>query len=324
MVLLAGAVALVAALVWSVSVGAAGIDLGTVWRAVFAFDHSSSQHLVIQEFRLPRVVASAVVGASLAVAGALMQGLTRNPLASPTLMGLNGGASLLLVIGIAFLPGVGFTGLMLMSFVGAALGVGLVYGLGSSGRGGLTPVRLALAGTAVSALLGSLADGIVHATRIAQDVLFYLAGGVQGVRWPQLDLMLPWALGALALAILLAPGVALLNLGEDVARGLGQRTGRLRFLASVCTLVLAGGAVALAGGVGFVGLVVPHMMRFLVGVDYRWIIPGSAVFGALLLVLADLGARMVNPPYELPVGLITALIGVPFFIYLARRGDQGL
>jgi len=318
------AAGLVAGVFWSISVGAAGIDLLTVWEAVFRFDATRAEHLVIQEFRLPRVVASAAVGAALGVAGALMQGMTRNPLASPSLMGLNAGAGLLLVIGLVLFPWLDFTGLIMLSFLGAALGAGLVFGLGALQRGGLTPVRLTLAGAAISALFGALTTGIVIYTGIAQDVLFYTAGGVQGVRWPQLSLALPWMAAGLVLALALSRGISLLSLGEDVAIGLGQRTALVRTGGVVATLLLAGSAVAVAGGVGFVGLVVPHLSRFLVGLDYRWIVPCSALAGACLLVFSDLSARMVNPPFETPLGLITALIGVPFFLWLARRDQRGM
>lgn len=309
---------------WSISVGAAGIDLLTVWQAIFSFDPAQPNHLVIQEFRLPRVLASASVGACLGVAGAVMQGMTRNPLASPSLMGLNAGAGLMLVLGLVLFPWLDFTGLILLSFLGAAMGAGLVFGLGALQRGGLTPVRLALAGAAISALFGALTTGVVLVTGIAQDVLFYTAGGVQGVRWPQLSLALPWMCAGLVLALALSRGISLLSLGEEVSIGLGQRTGLVRAGGIVATLFLAGTAVAVAGGVGFVGLVVPHFARFLIGLDYRWIIPCSALCGGCLLVFADLAARMINPPFETPLGLITAMIGVPFFLWLVRRDERGM
>lgn len=319
-----GLAGLALAIIWSISVGAAGIGFATVWRAVFLFDPALSDHLVIQEFRLPRVIAAAAVGGALGMAGAVMQGMTRNPLASPSLMGLNAGAGLALVLGLAFLPGASFTGLILLSFLGALGGVGLVFGIGSARRGGLTPVRLALAGAAVSALLGAVTTGIVIRTGIAQDVLFYTAGGVQGVRWSQLVLALPWMAAGAVLAIALSRGIALLGLGHEVATGLGQRTALVRAGAVLATLFLAGTSVAIAGSVGFVGLVAPHFARFLIGLDYRWIIPAAGIIGALLVTLADLAARMVNPPFETPIGLITALIGVPFFLWLVRRDERGM
>lgn len=318
------AAALIFGLAWSVSVGAANIELATVWRAVFAYNPEETAHQIIQEVRLPRVVIGAMVGASFAVAGAIMQGMTRNPLASPSIMGLNAGAAFFLVLAFVLLPGMSYTGLIIVSFFGAGFGAALVFGIGSLSRGGLTPVKVALAGAAVSALLASMTSGMVIYFNLAQDVLFYTAGGVQGTRWEQVRLMLPWFAVAMVGGLALSRSVTLLSLGEEVAKGLGLQTGLVKALLTLVVLLLAGASVAVAGGVGFVGLVVPHVARFLVGLDYRLIIPSSALLGALLLVLADLGARMVSPPFETPVGLITALVGVPFFLYLARRDERGM
>jgi iron complex transport system permease protein len=318
------AVALIFGLAWSVSVGAADIDLATVWNAVFSYDPVRTTHQIIQEVRLPRVVIGAMVGAAFAVAGAIMQGMTRNPLASPSIMGLNAGAAFFLVLSFLLLPRLNYTGLIVASFFGAGFGAVLVFGVGSLSRGGLTPVKLALSGAAVTALLTSLTTGLTLYFNLAQNILFYTAGGVQGTRWEQVQLMLPWFLVALVAGLALSKSVTVLSLGDEVAKGLGLQTGLVKALCTVVVLLLAGTAVAVAGGVGFVGLVVPHVARFLVGLDYRLIIPSSALLGALLLVLADLGARMLNPPFETPVGLITALIGVPFFLYLARRDTKGM
>lgn len=316
--------ALAVGLVWSVSVGAAAIDLATVWTAVVNPNPEETAHQIIQEVRLPRVVIGAMVGAAFAVAGAILQGMTRNPLADPSIVGLNAGASFFLVLAFVLLPGTSYTGLIVISFFGAGFGAALVYGIGTLSRGGLTPIKLALAGAAVAALLASLTSGLIIYFNLAQDILFYTAGGVQGVRWEQVRLMLPWFLVAMVGALALSRSVTLLSLGEEVARGLGLQTGLVKALLTLVALLLAGTSVAVAGGVGFVGLVVPHVARFLVGLDYRLIIPSSALLGALLLVLADLGARMVSPPFETPVGLLTALVGVPFFLVLARRDERGM
>lgn len=322
--LLLSSLALIIGLIWSVSVGAANIDFVTVWTAIFNFNPELTAHQIIQEVRLPRVVIGAMVGACFAVAGAIMQGMTRNPLASPSIMGLNAGAGFFLVLAFAFLPGMSYTGLIIISFFGAAFGAALVFGVGSLSRGGLTPVKLALAGAAVAAMLTSLTTGLIIYYDLAQDVLFYTAGGIQGTRWEQVLLLLPWFIVGMLAALIVSRNITVLSLGDDVARSLGQRTLLVKVAGTVVTLLLAGAAVAVAGGVGFIGLVIPHIARFLVGLDYRWIIPSSALLGGLLLVLADLGARMVNPPYETPVGLITALVGVPFFLYLARRDKRGM
>lgn len=315
---------LLAGLLLSVSYGAADISYSTIVKAVFAFDGLDNDHLILREFRIPRALAAALVGAALGAAGALMQGITRNPLASPSLMGLNAGAGLMLVLGLALSPTLGFTVLIGLSFTGAAMGVAVVFLVGSAQRGGLSPVRLALAGAAVSAFFGAFTSFIIVYYKIGQDVLFYTAGGVQGVQEEQLLFVAPWIGGGLIVALLLSRSVSLLSLGQDVATGLGLNIVHVRIIAGLAILILAGSSVALAGGIGFVGLVVPHVSRFLTGLDYRWIVPVSAILGACLLIFADLAARMINPPYEIPVGLMTALIGVPFFLMLAWRDERGI
>ncbi|MGU3576045.1 FecCD family ABC transporter permease [Brucellaceae bacterium C25G] len=323
-IILTGLVLLILAMFFSASQGAAYINFADILQSVYAFDAGNQNHLILREFRIPRVLASALVGAALGTAGALMQGMTRNPLASPSLMGLNAGAGLLLALGLALYPALDFTWLIMLSFLGAALGVGIVFAVGSAQRGGMTPVRLALAGAAVSAFFGALTSFIIVYFKIGQDVLFYTAGGVQGVQESQLLFVTPWILAGLVAALILSRSVTLLSLGQDVALGLGLNILHARIFISFTILILAGCSVALAGGIGFVGLVIPHLSRFMLGLDYRWIVPGSVISGALLLVLADLGARMINPPYETPVGLITALIGVPFFLALAWRDERGM
>ncbi|GAB2695253.1 iron ABC transporter permease [Paenibacillus thermoaerophilus] len=322
--LIGGLVAVALGLAISISVGAADIKLGTVWEAVFRFNPELTQHQVIQELRLPRALAGAMVGACFAVAGAIMQGMTRNPLADSGLLGLNAGAGFVLAICFAFFPGVSYLNLILYAFIGAALGAGIVYGIGSLSPNGLTPIRLMLAGSAVSALLVALSEGIALYFRIGQDLAFWYAGGVAGTKWIQLKLMFPWVAAALICAMLLSRSITLLSMGEEVAASLGQRTGLVKLAAIVIVIVLAGAAVSAVGAVGFVGLVVPHVARFLVGVDYRWIIPCSAVLGSLLMIVADIAARMINPPFETPVGALIALIGVPFLLYLARKERREL
>lgn len=324
LIIVLGAGLLILTMAFSITKGAAGIPLSSVWDAFFHFNAEDTQHLIVVDLRLPRVIASALVGASFAVAGAVMQGVTRNPMADSGLMGLNAGAGFSLSICFAFFPGLSYMQLILFSFLGAALGAGLVNGIASLQRGGATPMRLVLAGAAVSALLAALSQGIALYFDVAQNIMFWTAGGVAGSNWLQIRLMTPWVAGALLGAIVLSRSVSIMSLGEDVAKGLGLNTLLIKLLCSAVVLMLAGASVAVVGAVGFVGLVVPHLARFLVGVDYRWIIPSSAVMGSLLVVLADLGARMLNPPFETPIGAVIALVGVPFFLYLARRERRAL
>ncbi|ATP41656.1 ferrichrome ABC transporter permease [Solibacillus sp. R5-41] len=323
-ILFGGMTALLFAIGLSISFGAADIKLATVWTAVFNFNPESTSHQIIRDIRMPRVLGAAMVGSCFAVAGALMQGMTRNPLADSGLLGLNAGASFMLALCFAFFPGLPYMYLIMFSFLGAGLGVFIVYGVGSLSRGGLTPIRLVLAGAAVSALLGALSEGIALYFQIGQDLAFWYAGGVSGTKWINLQIMAPWIIVAMIGAVILSRSITLLSLGEEVAIGLGQKTKTIKLFGMIIVLVLAGTAVSVVGAVGFVGLIVPHFTRLLIGHDYRWIIPCSIVLGGLLVVLADLAARMINPPYETPIGALIALIGVPFFLYLARKGGKEL
>lgn len=324
LILIGGLIALVFGIAVSVSFGAADIRLSVVWTAVFHFNPDLTDHQIIRELRMPRVLGAAMVGASFAVAGAIMQGMTRNPLADSGLMGINSGAGFALAVCFAFFPQLPFMYLILYSFIGAGMGAGIVYGIGSLARGGLTPARLVLAGAAFSALLSALSEGIALYFNIGQDLAFWYAGGVAGTKWFQLKIMLPWIGAAMIGAIVLSRSISMLSLGEDVARGLGQRTGLVKLAGALIVLILAGASVSVVGAVGFIGLIIPHLTRYLVGVDYKWIIPCSAVLGSLLAIFADLTARMIIPKHETPFGAIIALIGVPFFLYLARKERREL
>ncbi|WP_099203827.1 FecCD family ABC transporter permease [Scatolibacter rhodanostii] len=323
-VIVGGLIALVLLMTFSVTKGSAPISLQTVWDALFNFDSGNTHHLIIKDVRMPRVIASAMVGSALAVAGAVMQGTTRNPMADSGLLGLNSGAGFALSICFAFFPGVGYHQVIVASFLGAALGTVLVNGISSFSAREAKPMKLVLAGAAVSALLTALSQGIALYFGVAQNIMFWTVGGVAGVDWQQVRIMIPWIVSALMGAIVLSRSISLMSLGEDVAKGLGLNTAIIQLLCSLVVLVLAGTAVSVVGAVGFVGLLIPHLTRFLVGVDYRLIIPCSAVLGALLLVLADLGTRMLNPPFETPLGALIALVGVPFFLILARRQRRAI
>lgn len=253
-----------------------------------------------------------------------MQGMTRNALASPEIMGVTNGSAFAIAIALAFFPGQSSFTLILWSFVGAALGASIVFGVGTMSKGGLTPVKLALAGTAVGALLSSISSAIAIRFDVAQDMSFWYAGGVAGVNWSNIHIIIPVAIAGLIIAMILARSITVLSLGEELAKGLGQYTKTVKVLGVLVVILLTGAAVSVAGSIGFIGLVIPHVTRFLVGVDYRWIIPCSAILGATLLIYADIAARLVNAPFETPVGAITAIIGVPFFLYLARRERSGI
>lgn len=323
-VLLIGILSLVIGGILSITFGAAEIDFKTVWEGVLHFDPTITAHQIIRELRLPRVIAAAIVGSFLGISGAIMQGITRNPLASPSIMGVTAGAAFMIAIAFAFFPGSSYFEIMLWSFLGAGIGAGLVFMIGSLSKYGLTPVKLALAGVAVTTLLQALSTAIAIHFDVAQDIAFWYAGGVAGATWLSITIILPVAIIGISLAIIISRSITIISLGETVAKGLGQRTRTVKMISMLVVLLLTGAAVSVAGTVGFIGLVIPHITRMLVGTDYRWIVPCSAVLGALLLVLADLVSRVIYAPYETPVGAVTAIIGVPFFLYLARREGSEL
>jgi iron complex transport system permease protein len=260
-----------------------------------------------------------MVGAAVAVAGTLMQGLTRNPLADPGILGINAGAVMAVVM-TSFIFGTSSPIVYAWSaFLGAGVAAVTVYLLGSLGRGGLTPLNITIAGAALTAFLSSITTGIlILSQRTLDEIRFWLAGSVAGSDLALFLQVLPYIAIGLVVAFAIAKPITTLSLGEDVARGLGQRTAWVKVTAAISVVLLAGSAVAVAGPIGFIGLVVPHIVRFFVGFDYRWILPYSAVFGAILLLVADIAARLLIKPQELPVGVMTALFGTPFFIYLAR------
>ncbi|RRN61704.1 iron ABC transporter permease [Bacillus subtilis subsp. subtilis] len=323
-VLIAGLCLLCLGAFLSISLGAADIHLRTVWDAIFHYQPTKTSHQIIHDLRLPRTAAAALVGALLAVSGAIMQGMTRNPLAEPSIMGVTSGSAFAVSIAFVFFPGLSAMGLVLWSFAGAGLGASTVMGIGMFSRGGLTPVKLALAGTAVTYFFTGISTAIAIRFDVAQDISFWYAGGVAGVKWSGVQLLLIAGAVGLTLAFFIARSVTVLSLGDDLAKGLGQYTSAVKLVGMLIVVILTGAAVSIAGTIAFIGLIIPHITRFLVGVDYRWIIPCSAVLGAVLLVFADIAARLVNAPFETPVGALTSLIGVPFFFYLARRERRGL
>ncbi|PYY31351.1 Ferrichrome ABC transporter permease [Paenibacillus illinoisensis] len=308
----------------AISLGAKSLTLETVWAAIFQYNPALTPHQIIHELRLPRVVAAAVVGAAFAVAGALMQGITRNPLADTGVLGINAGATFMVALSFAIWPGLPYAWLMGLSFIGAVLSTLFIFLLGSAAPGGLTSMRLTVAGAVVAAMLSSLSTGVAIYFDLSQDLAFWYAGGFGGIEWRHLRLIVPVLLITLLLTMPLARRVSLMSLGEEVALGLGINIRMTRFLALTAVVILAGVSVSAVGSIGFVGLVIPHISRKLVGVNYRLIIPMSSLLGAILLVLADLGSRIVNPPEELAVGIMVAFVGVPFFLYLARKERRAL
>ncbi len=317
--MLAGAGLLVLMSAASISFGAADMRLSTAWEAVFRFDPSLTEHQIIQALRLPRTVADIIVGCSLAICGALMQGTTRNPLADSGLMGISSGATFAIALAMAFFPGRTYGQTMFAACLGAAVTTGMTYFIASLGKRGMTPQRLVLAGISISMLFGAFSQYLAIKYRLGQALAFWTAGGTAGAKWGELLTIAPFfAVGVLA-AVALSPSVTVMSLGEDVAIGLGLKTRLVKGISTLIVLLLTGLSVIVVGPVGFIGLITPHIVRYMVGVDYRYIIPASGLYGALLTVSADLAGRLVNRPYETPISVIFAAVGVPYFLYLARK-----
>ncbi len=316
--LIGGVIAVALAAGLSLFFGSTPIPPDQVLGALFSPDMANQEHVAILELRGPRTVGCILVGAAFAVAGAIMQGMTRNPLADSGLLGINAGAAFALALCLALLPGMSFAGVVGCSFVGAAFALVVVFGAVSFRRRNVDPVLLVLAGCAVGLFLTALAQGVAIFFNIGYSLTFWTAGGVAGIRADTLAMTSPFIVAALARR------VTVLSLGEEAASGLGVNVGKSRTLCLLVVLVLAGAAVALAGPVAFVGLMVPHMVRRFVGSDYRAVIPASMVGGALFMLLADVLARTLMAPSEIPIGIIFAIVGVPFFIWCARREASGL
>lgn len=318
-VALLGCVAVVALLgLASVAFGARVVGWHDVVEAVTGAPDGIAQAAV--EKRIPRTVLAMLVGAALGLSGAVMQGVTRNPLADPGLLGVTSGASLSVVVGIAFFGLASPAAFIWVAIVGAAASAGFVYAVGSLGRGGATPLKLALAGAASSAAFSSLISAVLlPRVEILTTFRFWQIGGVGGASWARITQVLPFLVVGALLCLAAARGLDALALGDDVATGLGERVARTRLLGALGAVLLCGAATAVAGPIGFVGLVVPHACRLVAGIDHRWLLPFAMVVGAGLLTGADVVGRLVARPAEIDVGIITALLGGPVFIHLVRR-----
>jgi iron complex transport system permease protein len=315
-ILFLGTAALLGAMVVGLAIGPVSIGPATVWDGLWQRADPTS-NLIVYEVRLPRVLLGAMVGASLAVSGAILQGITRNPLADPHIFGISAGAGLVAVSLTVFLPDLPKGTVQPAAFAGGFLGGGLAYLM--AWRGGVSPVRLALAGIAVTSILTAITSGVLVTSAFSAQIgLRWLIGGLQQRNWDDFYLLVYWFVPGIVLAMLMARQVNVIALGDELATSLGQRVERTRLLLAGTAALLASAAVSIAGLVGFLGLIIPHLVRLLIGNDYRFVIPASAIFGAILLVLADTAARTVLDPQELPVGILTAVMGGPVFILLVR------
>lgn len=306
---------------YSMFCGAADISIKDVWLALSS-SSVNEQISIIRDIRLPREIAAVFVGAALSVSGAIMQGMTRNPLADPGLLGLTSGANAALAVTIAFIPSVNYLGITIACFIGAAVGAILVFGIAAIKRGGFSPLRIVLAGAAVSAFLYAIGEGVGIYFKISKDVSMWTAGGMVGTSWEQLQIIVPFIVGGIFIALLLSQQLTILSLNEEVAVGLGQQTTKVKTILFVVMILLAGASVALVGNMVFIGLMIPHIVRGIVGTDYRYIIPMSAVTGAAFMLLADTLGRTVSAPYETPIAAVVSMIGLPFFLVIVRKGGK--
>jgi len=314
----AGLAVLALLFVLSVAFGTRIVSVSDVISALGGDQDGIAQAAVVK--RIPRTVLALLIGSALALSGATMQAVTRNPLADPGILGVSGGAALAVVTGIAFF---GMSDPFLYIWVaigGAAIAAAFVYTVGSLGRDGATPLKLALAGAAISATFASLVSAILLPRADVLTIFrFWQIGGVGGATWERIGIITPFLLAGAAICFFSARGMNMLALGDDLAAGLGENVLRARLIAAAGAVLLCGAATAIAGPIGFVGLVVPHLCRLLVGTDLRWLLPFSALVGAALLVAADVVGRVIARPQEIEVGIITAFIGAPFFIWIVRR-----
>ncbi len=316
LIALAALLALIAAL--SVSIGSRNVSLTEILAAFTGSVDGLGAASVTK--RIWRTILALLIGAALGLAGAVMQGVTRNPLADPGILGVNMGASLAVVTGIAWFGLTSYTQFIWTALIGAALAAVFVYIVGSLGRGGATPLKLALAGAATAAAASSFITAVVlPRADIAGNVRSWQIGGVGGASAEAIRQVLPFLLVGAVICFAVSRPLNSLALGDDLAAGLGERVAASRALAALGAVLLCGAATAIAGPIGFVGLVVPHACRLLIGVDHRWLLPFSAATGAALLTAADVVGRVLARPQEIDVGIITALIGAPVFIAIVRR-----
>jgi iron complex transport system permease protein len=308
-------ICVLASLAW----GSKNIGFSQAINALFNSDDISFAALVVRE-RIPRTIFSIMAGASLGISGALMQSITRNPIADPSILGVNTGASLFVVIGIAFFNINSANQYIWIALAGAGITSIFVYGIASIGNGGMTPIKLALAGAATSAVLSSLVSAVILPRSEVMDAFrFWQVGSVSGATWESINLILPFIIIGLIISIASTPALNVLALGDDVATGLGVNIGIIRIICAIAGVILSGATTAIAGPIGFIGLMIPHSIRLILGSNLRGIVPLSAIGGAALLIISDVLGRVIGSPGEIQVGIVTAFLGAPILIIIARK-----
>lgn len=310
---------LVISVAMSLSLGSRSVTLAEIIGGIMKNADFSMGELVVHE-RIPRTIFGPIAGCALAVSGTLMQAITRNPLADPGILGVNTGASLAIVVGIAFFGIAALPQYMAFALFGAAITAVFVYATGSLGRGGATPIKLALAGTATGAALSSLVSLILLPRSSSMDSFrFWQSGGIGGATYEGMLTIAPLIVLGMCVGIFSLRSLNALALGDDVAASLGVRTTRTRLLGAVAGVVLCAATTALAGPIGFIGLVAPHIVRLAVGSDLRYVLPLSALVGASILLLADTIGRVAGSPGEIEAGLVSAFVGAPILVLIAVR-----
>lgn len=309
--------AALAALVLSMAFGSADITIAKIWHTLWSPSLQDTQDMVIWNIRFPRNIVAALVGANLAVAGAILQAVMKNPLADPQIVGVSSGAGLAGVIILILFPSWEYL-VPMVAFVGALAAALMVYAL--AWRNGIRPTRIILAGVAVAAFLGSGISALLvfYGDRV-QGALLWMVGGLSARSWPQVYVLAPYTVVGLILAFLGSRRLTILSLGDETAKGLGLPVEQTRFMMTAVAAFLAASAVSVAGLIGFVGLIIPHIARMIIGTEYRFLLPGSAFLGAAVLVVSDTLGRVLFSPVEVPVGIIMAFFGAPFFLWLLRR-----
>lgn len=307
----------------SILFGAKSINLSTLVESFLHFNPESLDHQIIMSSRLPRVLGALLIGGFLAASGAIMQGMTRNYLASPSIMGVSDGSVFMITLCMILLPNASSFSLIIFSLIGSALGVLLVFSIASMLPQGMSPVKLAILGTIIGTFLNGVSAALSTYFQISQDISFWYNARLHAINPELIKLSIPFAIVGLLLAILLSKSITILSMGDEVAAGLGMRTLLVKGLCMLAVAILTGISVALAGKIAFVGLLIPHITRVFVGIDYKWVIPCSAVLGSLFLAWCDILSRFINMPFETPIGVVTALFGVPFFLYLVKTKGGG-
>ena len=320
-----GLIALVIMIGLSLYFGAeTSVTLKDVINGLFHFNENTENfnEIIVRNIRLPRLLADIMVGACLAIAGAVMQGTTKNPMADSGIMGISSGSVFGVVIIMTFLPNIDRLGRIGISCLGAAIVTFLIYAVAMMSKRGMTPDRMVLSGMAISTLFSSVTTALVLKEGTSAEMIKYMAGSSANTIWLDIQIAGPFFIMGTILAIVISRNLTILSLGEEASKGLGANTKLIKLCSTIVVLVLSAIAVVIIGPVSYIGLMIPHIVRYIVGSDYRFVIPGCAILGALFVTIVDFIARMVMPGIEFPIGLVITVIGVPFFIFVSRRQDS--